>query len=337
MDDTAQSPRRAARVTRRAAALLSVLTVAGALAATTLVNARSAVAPVTRAAGQMRIDFDGDGKTDPAVVRQIGPLLVWFISQSSNQVPLIVTWGFAYDVPVPGDYDGDGITDIATFRLGTPGTWYIRRSSDLGLTSNTFGPGLDVPTITGDYDGDGKDDLSIYRIGVQMDSQSTWFVRQTSNNSFLIQPFGLFGDVPVPGDYDGDAKTDVAVKRGGVFYLLQSTAGFATMPFGLPTDTSVVGDYDGDGKDDVAVTRDAGGTRVWWIRRSTDGVITATAWGIAGDVNVPGDYDGDGLLDVAVWRPSNGVFYARRSTNGTLFAFNWGASGDFPLANVHVH
>jgi hypothetical protein len=37
-------------------------------------------------------------------------------------------WGVSTDVPVPGDYDGDGKTDLAVFRPST-GQWFILKSS----------------------------------------------------------------------------------------------------------------------------------------------------------------------------------------------------------------
>ena len=57
--------------------------------------------------------------------RSSGPRrATWWILQSSTNYTTYVSqqWGVATDIPVPGDYDGDGKTDVAVFRPST-GTW----------------------------------------------------------------------------------------------------------------------------------------------------------------------------------------------------------------------
>ncbi len=39
-------------------------------------------------------------------------------------------WGAPGDVPVPGDYDGDGFTDVAVYRPST-GVWFVPNSSPI--------------------------------------------------------------------------------------------------------------------------------------------------------------------------------------------------------------
>ncbi len=48
------------------------------------------------------------------------------------------------DVPVPGDYDGDGITDRAIFRPST-NTWHVL-GSQVGWQIVQFGEAGDIPT-----------------------------------------------------------------------------------------------------------------------------------------------------------------------------------------------
>ena len=55
--------------------------------------------------------YDGDGKTDVAIVRHG----IWWIYQSTLEVAAL-DWGNGTDIPVPADYDGDGKADVAVYR-----------------------------------------------------------------------------------------------------------------------------------------------------------------------------------------------------------------------------
>lgn len=225
-------------------------------------------------------DYDGDNKTDYAVYRSG----VWYV-QRSTAGPLAQAFGTAGDIPVPGDYDGDAKTDIAVYRPGSPGVWYILRSSDGGFTAQNWGTTGDIPLV-GDFDADQKADLSVFR-----PASGTWYILRSTAGA-TAQAFGLSGDALVPADYDGDGKTDLAVARssGGFFswYILRSTAGYITFVWGLSSDQLSPGDYDGDSKADAAVFRPSDGS--WTIRKSSNGSLDLQNWGGAGDISVPRGY-----------------------------------------------
>ena len=216
-------------------------------------------------------DYDGDGKTDVAVYRdgaQSPTQALWFIKRSSDGGIAVVQWGgLVQDIPVPGDYDGDGKTDMAVYR---DGTWFILRSFDGGVMAVPWG-GLpqDVP-VPADYDGDRRTDIAVYRDGV-------WFILLSSGGVLGTGWGGLPQDVPAAADYDGDGRVDLAVYRGGTWFILRSSDGGVTATDwgGLTQDVAVPGDYDGDGKADVAVYRDG----VWFVLQSSNGGVTQTGWG----------------------------------------------------------
>lgn len=301
-------------------------------------------AGIGRPRGQIQpavLDFDGDHKTDLVLTRgTVGNSFTWYILGSTAGFSA-TSWGqFGFDFYVPGDYDGDGIWDIAVWRP-VPGAFYILQSATNTLRIELWGKIGDDARISQDFDGDGKCDPAVMRPN---GSAMTWYILRSSQGPITI-PFGDgVNDLAMRGDYDGDGKADVAVYRtntgspANTFFVLPSSGGpVRAQTFGLFTqDQYFPADFDGDGKTDYAVFRagvaspDKG---TWYWIRSSDGSLAALSFGDATlDFPVPGDYDGDGTTDHAVWRRNfQPTFYQLNSTTG-FKATAFGLQVDDPLA-----
>ena len=120
-------------------------------------------------------DYDGDGRVDICEVETTGEMIkwVWKINNGKKDWITSTPVGFgisATDKYVTGDFNGDGIDDLAVYRPSTS-TWYVAFSSltgypefDMPLAINgvVFGTAEDVP-FTGDFNGDGYTDMALYR------------------------------------------------------------------------------------------------------------------------------------------------------------------------------
>ena len=187
-------------------------------------------------------------------------------------------------VPVAGDFDGDGRTDLAVYQNGI---WSV--DLDLDGTPDavySFGaaPG-DIP-LAADMNGDGKADLVIYRSGV-------WYVSTRRNGTAdMVFGFGgLPGDVPVLGDIDGDGKVDLGIYRGGTWYFDTNRDGVPDVQIqfgGIAGDVPLVADWNGDGKADLIIYN-AGS---WFIdtTRESNVVSDYLSFGDAGDLPVAGTF-----------------------------------------------
>jgi ribosomal protein L35AE/L33A len=213
-------------------------------------------------------------------------------------------YGQAGDVPLWGDWDGNGTATPGVWRNGT---FYLRNSLSSGpadITINLGGAG-DQPVV-GDWNGN-----HITKVGI---FNGSFFYLKTANTqaaSFTTAFFGQSGDRPLAGDWNGDGVDTIGVQRGNSFYLSNSNTAPAiniAFSYGLAGDVAVAGDWNGDGIDTIGVFRNG----TFYLRNSnTTGVADVTlVYGAFGDVPLAGDMDGDHRDNVGFFR--NGTFYLRK-------------------------
>lgn len=179
-------------------------------------------------------------------------------------------YGAPGDVPLMGDWDGDGTATPGMYRPAD-GFVYLRNSNDVGFADEEFFFGIagDVP-IVGDWDKDGDDTLGIYR-GGQVFIKNTL---ETGPADFSFW-FGIAGDRPFTGDFNGDEVDTVGLYRessGYVYFRDSLTTGPADFQFfyGVPSDRILAGDWNGDGTDTVAVYRPSD-SKVYFRMTNTTG------------------------------------------------------------------
>jgi hypothetical protein len=297
-----------------------------------------------------------------------GGQIRWRVLKNENPSPpgagmiFDIGWGqSATDlVPAPGDYTGNGVTDLNLYRNnnGSPANTY----QILPINPDNQPPGgpiwrqwgsslTDDIGAEGDYDGDGIQDPTAVRSNA---GAHQWWVLNSSTSTVSVFQYGVVAtDIPLPGaDYDGDGTDDPAIARiggnGAITFHIGTTSAqqISQVTWGnFDTDFIVPGgDYDGDNRADFMIWRAFGaGTDGIWYLRTSSGNISYTRFGIPGasatrDTALRGaDYDGDGITDIAVYRPSTRTFWVNRSSGGVQTQ-EWGVAGNtnLPIASFGI-
>jgi hypothetical protein len=195
---------------------------------------------------------------------------------------------------VPGDFNGNGATDIALVRQ-TPG-WAsipVAFADGTGGWSVTNGSAPDfipswantpgVRVITGDFNGNGMTDIALVRqrpgwasIPIAFaDGAGGWNITNGSAPDFIPAWASTPGVRVITGDFNGNGITDIA--------LVRQTPGWASIP--------------------IAFADGAGGWNI--TNGSAPDFITAWA-STPGARIVTGDFNGNGLTDIALVRQTPG-------------------------------
>lgn len=219
------------------------------------------------------------------------------------------------DLPVVGDWDGDGDDTAGVWRReGNWATFMLRNSHSAGEPDQVVpwggdeAPYNDLPVV-GDWDGDGVDTVGLWRPSI-----GYWLLcndHSSCAGDYTAIPWTVPGgsgnDVPVVGDWDGDGDDTIGFWRGniGAWYQCNDHSGCpntVTVQWGDARsphfDIPVVGDWDDDGDDTAGVWRK--GNAQWYLCNVQSSCSTnhlSVGWGNAAspayDLPVAGNWIGD--------------------------------------------
>ena len=193
-------------------------------------------------------DYDGDGRTDPTVVRIIGGTHNWYILRSGSSTFSAIAFGnSATDVALSGaDYTGDGKDEIAVYRTGAGSDTFLIGDTNTGalVRAQRWGEFDSDYVVIGDFTGDRRADFVVWRGVVGGANSGFWHILENGGAAQFSYKFGVGGtggDLAVCGDYTGDGKSDMAVWRPSnqTFYWA-SVSGTPTQgqqQFGVAGDT----------------------------------------------------------------------------------------------------
>ena len=156
-------------------------------------------------------DWDGNGSCTPGTFE--GGVFKLNNANAASVADSTFTFGDARGFPVAGDFNANGIDDVAVYRNGT---WQVRLDDGTTPPAFTDGPGGAWPAtipVSGDWDGNGTDGIGDY-----LYASATWGLRQTASAGAADAGTFVYGTAsssyPVVGDWNADGIDSIGVMTG---------------------------------------------------------------------------------------------------------------------------
>lgn len=275
-------------------------------------------------------DFNNDGKDDIAYFYNPSGVARWGMLQSNGSAFTAAAWSnlAAFGTTgwvrhVVGDFNNDGLPDIASFQKTTTiARWVVGLSTGSSFTISRWTSLASIAVngwtkaIAGDFNGDGKTDIANF---LNINGIARWWVSLSNGTSFTNANFGNMPTAgtwtsQMAGDFNNDGNADLVSFNSATnkwFVSLSNATGtafnttqwLALTPFGRTS--QVVGDFDQDGKTDLSVL-DLGSGQVA-VGLSTGTNFAASLWETLPATplsfmnELVGDFDGDGRPDLALF------------------------------------
>jgi hypothetical protein len=277
------------------------------------------------------IDFCPTGTTTIGVARPYPSTgqYQWILTNNNvNPVPpyLLLGQPAAGDIPVVGDWDGNGVDSIGVARPDAASGKYkwILSNDNVGTTAHLITPyryfgdpaAGDVPVV-GDWDGNGVDTIGVAH-PYPSTGQYQWLLTNDNINAFGGPSYALLGrpalnDIPVVGDWNGDLVDSIGVARPDAasdkFLWMRSNQNVGTVgTIGAPNyplygrlslgDVPLVGDWNKNLVDTFGVARPypSTGQYQWLLTNDNVNPVGGPNYPLygqpgAGDVPVVGDWN----------------------------------------------
>jgi hypothetical protein len=328
-----------------------------------VINPVGNISPASNSVGLALVstaaDYNGGPASDPALFTRntSSNQLQWTVQPLSGGAPWFGPSGIAFSagtanvVPFAGDFDGDGLTDLAYYNLSTA-TWTVYDSSNhappVASTFTMGTPNSSIP-VAGNFDKNGPTEQGVFTINGQ--GQGVWSIAGASTGTRTFV-FGQSGDIPLAGDFDAIGYDEPALYRPSTGQFLVLNPGTnTTETFSIPGISSspdlsslvpVPGQYDNQiyfnqagatgqpifGRTEAAVYDPK--TGAYTILGPGGAVYTVSGFQ-PGDIPAPADYLGNGSDQVVVYRPSTGQFIEGSPGGTTTTLATLGGLGNVPI------